>query len=1357
MGRQLDPEYKKARRQEIEQRRRAEDKLRKAGSRFGSDDPTLQSIPQEVSGLREVSNAEIEQMARSNQLGLQYREAVEGVDVKNTGNVKGTDTSGGFKKDFSSGAGVVSDSVPDSRTGADREEKSYKKFVPNLDKYYRDAENLDSPLNLVGRSTEQRRRVEKKLEELQNLIYDYGYDQIPVGVLVNRKGIRKAGEGQFADPEVVRETERKLREFVYPDVERYTDYIEGQDERRRNAANQEALSAEQLRAAAIARATPGESVRVDEYTGANYSNIEQAKAAAVELGGQGQANRIVEYPDGTFGIALINQSEPAPPSKMSRAEANQIYSMLSDRRAASDRAAQQEASEIKDDLSLTRQIAQQLGTRAKNPRKITDGSGLPPLRMNVIRRALNLSNPDEQGPRQLGPYEIAGSNVSLARPDVQDERPVSDLEAWVRSRALYGEGDDKRKDLTGYEFANAAADIQGALVQLGKGAYKIKPELDRFKNSPGYAEKNAYYKQIAETGVRSPKEAIDLYEGAKYILEQRERGTPDAERVLEFLGINIRDKDQLTNLATSLDMLDKSLATANVEGDTVSSVNLAQKLAWLERDSGAMRRTDASILWDTKKGQDTTTLEKLGIGKAFRRDIGRKARQAYKVLEEPTEFALLDEFGNPVVLGNADEQRLAVKEAKRIAREDLSSSSVDEWIAPEMTGVDPSSKSSLSAVVKKQPERVKAATNRLYDAAINLRKARIEAEGKPFQLNLFDATGGEPGKPDDLVMTHALVQARREYENAQKALEGELTPEGARAQRYVVDLRRQNNGRIPQTEQEARAAMQRRNIAPHNIEYAIDVFNRQKETEELRRQRVAMNQSQRFAQSVNFDELMVGGLNEPGTRSSQTGEQIYFKAPTTAADYYFMKDAEQKQMKVERQREWAEIDELVKLMEDGAQYDLSDYRKFYRMPDIEFSKLGHPTHKKGDKLVVPRQDELDGTIVASGQTDNEIARFAGFLSRDPKLSSDRSFRKALTGLQGESGRNPFNIRVTTNLNPEDRNYLKKEVSNYLAAQGDDVNLDSGSWSSIRQQQRSQASPTPTQIPEKQQEPGSWMGGSGSGAIAPSPWAKQSTEVAAPTTAANTAITEAAADPVQQARIKKHRLQDIEAVSEAINTEIEVAMHEKPQDTLPKNIMDIYKRSANLNITSNDVDEFSDWIRKEIPNDPVALSEVLDVMGRFPRTTTQAAQSSPPAVKSTPAPKASGPDVIDRIIKKYRREYEAGGPVNKKGDLAAEGALAARQLREQPIIQKNRQEEAKRLRRMKKEANQVLQDIRTEAASRNTRGAADTKPKAIAPPDPSAHQRLLLALGALTGGTGLGVGAVALADREEEEQLQSMRY
>ena len=77
--------------------------------------------------------------------------------------------------------------------------------------------------------------------------------------------------------------------------------------------------------------------------------------------------------------------------------------------------------------------------------------------------------------------------------------------------------------------------------------------------------------------------------------------------------------------------------------------------------------------------------------------------------------------------------------------------------------------------------------------------------------------------------------------------------------------------------------------------------------------------------------------------------------------------------------------------------------------------------------------------------------------------------------------------------------------------------------------------------------------------------------------------------------------------------------------------------------------------------------------------------------------------------------------------------------------------------MKKEANQVLQDIRKEAASRNTRGAADAKPRAIAPPDPSAHQRLLLALGALTGGTGLGVGAVALADREEEEQLQSMRY
>ena len=215
-------------------------------------------------------------------------------------------------------------------------------------------------------------------------------------------------------------------------------------------------------------------------------------------------------------------------------------------------------------------------------------------------------------------------------------------------------------------------------------------------------------------------------------------------------------------------------------------------------------------------------------------------------------------------------------------------------------------------------------------------------------------------------------------------------------------------------------------------------------------------------------------------------------------------------------------------------------------------------------------------------------------------------------------------------------------------------------------------------------------------------------------AANTAITEAAADPVQQARIKKHRLQDIEAVSDVINTEIEVAMQEKPQDTLPKNIMDIYNRSANQNITSNDVDEFSDWMRKEIPNDPVALSEILDVMGRFPRTTTQAAQSTPPAVKSAPAPKASGPDVVNQIINKYRREYEAGGPVNRKGELAAEGSEAARQSREQRVVMENRRTLAERI----LGGRRVLDEIRrtAEPAASPSGALVSLRPSAKAAPE-----------------------------------------
>ena len=47
-------------------------------------------------------------------------------------------------------------------------------------------------------------------------------------------------------------------------------------------------------------------------------------------------------------------------------------------------------------------------------------------------------------------------------------------------------------------------------------------------------------------------------------------------------------------------------------------------------------------------------------------------------------------------------------------------------------------------------------------------------------------------------------------------------------------------------------------------------------------------------------------------------------------------------------------------------------------------------------------------------------------------------------------------------------------------------------------------------------------------------------------------------------------------------------------------------------------------------------------------------------------------------------------------------------------------------------------------------------KVKAPTD-NKRRQLLYALGALTGGTAIGAGAMALADREEEEQRQLARY
>ena len=195
------------------------------------------------------------------------------------------------------------------------------------------------------------------------------------------------------------------------------------------------------------------------------------------------------------------------------------------------------------------------------------------------------------------------------------------------------------------------------------------------------------------------------------------------------------------------------------------------------------------------------------------------------------------------------------------------------------------------------------------------------------------------------------------------------------------------------------------------------------------------------------------------------------------------------------------------------------------------------------------------------------------------------------------------------------------------------------------------------------------------------------------------------------------------------------------------------------------------------------------------------------------PKASGPDVVDQIINKYRAEYEAGGPVNKRGELAADFKEAGRQAREARQVTKNREALA----------TEILNEIRSEPAPTPsptpapstpkqtggipTRPSKDfTPPKKKVQPDPgpskeytpppkrskdyeppirkagtavqkekvdpvkkfreeqkvkaptdNKRRQLLYALGALTGGTAIGAGAMALADREEEEQRQLARY
>jgi hypothetical protein len=97
-----------------------------------------------------------------------------------------------------------------------------------------------------------------------------------------------------------------------------------------------------------------------------------------------------------------------------------------------------------------------------------------------------------------------------------------------------------------------------------------------------------------------------------------------------------------------------------------------------------------------------------------------------------------------------------------------------------------------------------------------------------------------------------------------------------------------------------------------------------------------------------------------------------------------------------------------------------------------------------------------------------------------------------------------------------------------------------------------------------------------------------------------------------------------------------------------------------------------------------------------------------------APKASGPDVVDQIINKYRREYEAGGPVNRKGELAAEGSEAARQGREQRVVMENRRTLAERI----LGGRSVLDEIRRTAkpAASPSGALVSLRPSAKAAPE-----------------------------------------
>ena len=1236
--------------------------------------------------------------------------------------------------------------------------------------------------------------------------------------LARLKSDLEAGKYGSTIPKEIEILYRDLLRTAYPDYAVMYEQNESANLLAEERASRRQLSRDQMIQAARDAAASSTTQTSSEIVETGYSDTPEGRAELAarltELTSSGVKARMVSNQNGELGIELVRSTQ-TPGELITKQGAINLLAALQPGAAAQrtnekvDLERRARNVEVNQDNQLVNLIRQLRGLKPVTPgaaqRYLANMGDLTTLgKANKAdysltntpsdRRALRteIVDPNVVFVEDEGTYREATAPFNLVQPiEIQpnpESGPQANLRQWILKNYLFADSRDKEGDIFKFDFDSARQSMGSALSELGKGVEKLKTgtiaqikKLDKQakqKNlTPDEIEKidtqrselqnllqrlneSSKPQQIFETGVRNLSEVDSLIKGAQYLIARggglRKEGglmrgskmqpDPDPDKrdiididvALNALGITGDNPQMRRELATSLYMQEMALQ---------SSVNQQQKNAYVTRDKSLpktqslppllqmemlMRGLDVpqevksieshqGLIRGAKTGKEPTTLQQLGKEGTFNKDEANKvAKQLQRMASTPVVASLIQRLQQPygVTKKDFDEEGNLKRSDKGVMKKERAGAArtrreielTNRDGSKANTRISPESKTRMTGLVQADSEKVRVLSRQLRRAETLL----MQAEDRAFNQD------------GQRIITSELLQAQRAYEALRQQLDAELP-----AQRQ--------------------AAFDRDTYVPSSQRPSVKMGIHTVKGKDGK------------PKVINYDSLSPEDL-KPSLEGDQMHKYVTSKASRIMNQAY----------------------------EENKRITPGELKQLIASPTIK------------DIPMLDNIVKLFGNVIRSNQVRDRREQFLA----NEQVRRDRP-------KQGGTPMEQLNQLI---------NYLQGGVKS----------------ATIQTTGKASQTTVPLEVVD--------------GALTLKPAQQRSQPV----------VTEGAADPAKQARIARNRLRDIEAVSDDINQFIETTIEEggstqfkgdlsdiDPEDTIPRNIMDIYNRAGDRTLSADDVDTFTDWVKKEIPNDPVALGEFVHGMTRFPREAPQPA----PSRKAAQVLEASGPDVVDQIINKYRAEYEAGGPVNKKGELAADRNEAARQYQQVAKVRKAL-------------ADDILKEIRSESApAASTSGAlvslrpsAKTTPEqpsryydgnnqydvasafsfaqqAAAPsptpapstpkqtsgiptrpsknftppkkkvePDPgpskeytpppkrskdykppirkagtavqkekvdpvkkfkeeqkvkaptdNKRRQLLYALGALTGGTAIGAGAMALADREEEEQRQPARY